>query len=112
MTLFLFQTAGTEKTEKPIQKRDSTIAMGEYPKTIFGKRGILSFIGEALPSGTREKLESEIQGAPVKVLEGADMPAILIELGYLTNPPRRKRCVKAMFAGFWQKDCPWYRRLL
>lgn len=30
--------------------------------------------------------KTEIQGAPLMVLEGADMPAVLIEVGYITNP--------------------------
>jgi len=34
--------------------------------------------------------KSEIQGAPVMVLEGADMPAILLEIGYITNPTEEK----------------------
>ena len=32
----------------------------------------------------------EIKSAPLTVLEGADMPAILIELGYITNPAVEK----------------------
>jgi N-acetylmuramoyl-L-alanine amidase len=32
----------------------------------------------------------EIQGAPLLVLEGADMPAVLIEIGYITNPADEK----------------------
>jgi len=35
-------------------------------------------------------IESKIQGAPLKVLEGADMPAILAEIGYITNPADEK----------------------
>jgi N-acetylmuramoyl-L-alanine amidase len=31
-----------------------------------------------------------IQGAPLTVLQGAQMPAILIEVGYLTNPADEK----------------------
>jgi len=31
-----------------------------------------------------------IQGAPLAVLQGAHMPAILIEAGYLTNPAEEK----------------------
>jgi len=33
---------------------------------------------------------SRVQGAPLAVLEGAHMPAILIEVGYLTNPAEEK----------------------
>jgi N-acetylmuramoyl-L-alanine amidase len=32
------------------------------------------------------QFKAEIQGAPLMVLEGADMPAVLIEIGYITNP--------------------------
>jgi N-acetylmuramoyl-L-alanine amidase len=31
------------------------------------------------------QFKAEIQGAPLVVLEGADMPAVLIEIGYITN---------------------------
>ena len=34
--------------------------------------------------------DSRIKSAPLSVLQGADMPAILIELGYLTNPNEGK----------------------
>ena len=34
--------------------------------------------------------KSEIKGASLTVLEGADMPAVLIEIGYLTNPTEEK----------------------
>jgi N-acetylmuramoyl-L-alanine amidase len=34
--------------------------------------------------------ESNIQGAPLVVLSGADMPSILMEIGYLTNPADEK----------------------
>jgi N-acetylmuramoyl-L-alanine amidase len=35
-------------------------------------------------------IESKIQGAQLEVLEGADMPAILVEIGYITNPSDEK----------------------
>lgn len=35
--------------------------------------------------------KSTIESAPLMVLEGADMPAVLIETGYLTNPTEEKR---------------------
>lgn len=34
---------------------------------------------------------SRVQGAPLAVLQGAHMPAILIEAGYLTNPAEEKK---------------------
>ena len=41
--------------------------------------------------------ESRVAGAPLAVLEGADMPAILIEIGYLTNPAEEKNLVDQRF---------------
>ncbi len=35
-------------------------------------------------------VSSNIQGAPLMVLEGADMPAVVIEIGYITNPSEEK----------------------
>jgi N-acetylmuramoyl-L-alanine amidase len=35
--------------------------------------------------------QSRVQGAPLRVLQGADMPAIIIEIGYLTNPTEEKK---------------------
>ncbi|MFZ0132664.1 MAG: N-acetylmuramoyl-L-alanine amidase [Desulfobacterales bacterium] len=35
-------------------------------------------------------LDAEISDAPVLVLQGADMPAVLVEVGYLSNPEEAK----------------------
>jgi N-acetylmuramoyl-L-alanine amidase len=35
-------------------------------------------------------LQSRLEGAQLAVLQGADMPAVLIEVGYLTNPAEEK----------------------
>ena len=40
--------------------------------------------------GETVEYNAEIQGAPLMVLEGADTPAILIEIGYITNPKEEK----------------------
>ncbi len=40
-------------------------------------------------SGIAEK--SQVQGAPLLLLQGANMPAILIEIGYLTNPAQEEK---------------------
>ena len=40
--------------------------------------------------GRQTQYKPDIQGAPLMVLEGADMPAILIEIGYITNPVDEK----------------------
>ncbi len=41
--------------------------------------------------------DSSIRGAPLVVLKGADMPAVLIELGYLTHPSESKALVDEDF---------------
>lgn len=41
--------------------------------------------------------DSSIRGAPLVVLKGADMPAVLIEPGYLTNPNESKALVDEDF---------------
>jgi N-acetylmuramoyl-L-alanine amidase len=35
-------------------------------------------------------IESKLKGAPLFVLEGADMPAVAVEIGYITNPAQEK----------------------
>lgn len=36
-------------------------------------------------------METRIEGAPLVVLSGADMPAILVEIGYISNPGEEKK---------------------
>jgi N-acetylmuramoyl-L-alanine amidase len=50
--------------------------------------GILNRLSEKV--GKKVEYNAEIQGAPLMVLEGADTPAILIEIGYITNPKEEK----------------------
>lgn len=53
-------------------------------------------LAELILNSFKEKVDenieysTEIQGAPLMVVEGADMPAILIEIGYITNPTEEK----------------------
>jgi len=49
---------------------------------------ILNSIKEKV--GENVEYSADIQGAPLMVLEGADMPAVLIEIGYITNPKEEK----------------------
>lgn len=41
-------------------------------------------------NGVDRPLDTKIQGAPLLVLEGADMPAVAIEIGNLSNPNEEK----------------------
>ena len=53
-------------------------------------------LAEDILNSLKEKMSEtvehnpEIQGAPLMVLEGADTPAVLIEIGYITNPKEEK----------------------
>jgi N-acetylmuramoyl-L-alanine amidase len=53
---------------------------------------LAGLILKSLKEKVGEKIEysTDIIGAPLLVLEGADMPAILIEVGYITNPKEEK----------------------
>jgi len=41
--------------------------------------------------------QSSVQGAPLLLLQGANMPAILIEIGYLSNPAEEKQLTDQRF---------------
>ena len=41
-------------------------------------------------NGFRRPPDTKVQGAPLLVLEGADMPAVAIEIGNLSNPEEEK----------------------
>ena len=53
-------------------------------------------LAERILKDLKEKVDeqveysADIQGVPLLVIEGADMPAILIEIGYITNPKDEK----------------------
>ena len=49
-------------------------------------------------------LKRAIQTAPLMVLEGADMPAVLIEIGYLTNPAEEKKLIDPDYLSDLAKD--------
>ena len=65
----------------------------------------------ALAETIREHLEDQtgslkrpVQTAPLMVLEGADMPAVLIEIGYLTNPAEEKKLIDPDYLSELAKD--------
>ena len=53
-------------------------------------RGLAEIIRGDLKAQTGS-FKRPVQTAPLMVLEGADMPAVLIEIGYLTNPAEEKK---------------------
>ena len=52
---------------------------------------------QALARSIADRLENisdvqiQVEGAPIAVLQGADMPAVLIEIGHITNPAEEKK---------------------
>lgn len=55
--------------------------------------GSSSILAKSIQSRINEKVKfsrGNVQSAPLLVLRGADMPAVLIEVGYLTNPAQEK----------------------
>ena len=44
-----------------------------------------------------EYSEGSLRSAPLAVLAGANMPAVLLEIGYLTNPAEEKKLADHAF---------------
>lgn len=55
-------------------------------------------------SNTYRDIPSRLNSLPLSVLSGANMPAILIELGYLTNPSEEKRLNHSDFLSDYSKE--------
>jgi N-acetylmuramoyl-L-alanine amidase len=92
MTIFYHQKAVMEQENAPsipikISKNDlfielwSDIARKNRLKSKLLSETILNFLINIYQSSP-----INIKGVPLIVLEGADMPAVLIEIGYLSNP--------------------------
>lgn len=54
--------------------------------------------------GRTGSLKRPVQTARLMVLEGADMPAVLIEIGYLTNPAKEKKLADPDYLSDLAKD--------
>ncbi len=67
------------------------------------QKGMLS----NLKSHYRGVKDGGVRGAPFYVLVGAEMPAILIETGYLSNPIERKRLFSAKYQELQAKGIAW-----
>ena len=97
LSLFFFkelsQVAPSTDNEKSLQ---STIGQGAHPwDTIQSQYQSVStrlaiIIKSHLEDGNKYSINTA-RGAPLLVLRGADMPAVLIEVGYLTNPLEEKK---------------------
>jgi len=85
----MLETESMEGTKISNFKERWSNVQGRHQKNskIFAER-ILNSLKKKI--GKTVEYNTEIQGAPLMVLEGADTPAILIEIGYITNPKEEK----------------------
>jgi len=74
----------------PDENNDTTILWDRVQSSYLEKSRILAGVISARLSTMNSMKNIRIQGAPLTVLKGAQMPAILIEVGYLTNPADEK----------------------
>jgi N-acetylmuramoyl-L-alanine amidase len=51
---------------------------------------LASLLGSTMAGGRVPMSTHPVQEAPLRVLEGVDMPAVLVEVAYLTNPAQEK----------------------
>jgi N-acetylmuramoyl-L-alanine amidase len=76
----------------PIQRqnRNTPILWDRAQSKYLEKSRLLAGLINTRLNGLSE-VNSSRQGAPLLLLQGANMPAILIEIGYLTNPSEEKK---------------------
>ncbi len=79
----------TESTKQPEGGDTATLWDTVQNRHLTSSRELAQLMQKYLIHPTTRQ-ESRIQGAPLMVLRGADLPAILIETGYLTNPVEEK----------------------
>ncbi len=110
ISIFYFdEMSNTDQENRPaLPKPDKNIPAPIAWHTIQIKHKKTS---RALAETIREHLEDQtgslkrpVQTAPLMVLEGADMPAVLIEIGYLTNPAEEKKLAVPDYLSDLAKD--------
>ena len=73
------------------QDKTAPILWDQAHSRHLGKSRILAhLINRHLNSSTNDK-ESRVQGAPLLLLQGANMPGIIVEIGYLSNAAEEKQ---------------------
>jgi len=92
---------------KAFEKQTTPLRWDELQRrhTIAGRR-----LAQSIKTGIQVQktpFQSKVAGAPLLVLSGADMPAILIEIGYLTNHSEEKalqdpKIVSRLVEGIYQ----------
>ena len=81
----------------PLADTDSPSSWNHLQEKYLSNSRKLSEIIQSQILKITQDPDSNIQGAALVVLKGADMPAILIELGYLTHPNESKALVDPDF---------------
>jgi N-acetylmuramoyl-L-alanine amidase len=85
----MLETESIEKSKSSDLKERWSNIQGRHQKN---SKVLAERIQKSLKEKSGEKVEynAQVQGVPMMVLEGADTPAILIEVGYITNPKEEK----------------------
>jgi N-acetylmuramoyl-L-alanine amidase len=102
-SVFYYETASEpSRTDKstaldPLTDIDSPVLWNHIQEKYLTSSKKFAKITHARIFTITQDPDSSVQGAPLVVLKGADMPAILIELGYLTNPNESKALVDQNF---------------
>ena len=77
-------------SSKPLEKIDQPSAWSDIQnRHQISSKTLAKLLQNRIDEQTIFK-KSEILGAPLKVLEGADMPAVCLEIGYITHPAEEK----------------------
>jgi len=79
-----------EGASNTAEDSNAPILWDQVQNRYMEKSRILAGLVSARLKGLEAVQESQVTGAPLAVLQGANMPAILIEIGYLTNPAEEK----------------------
>jgi len=88
-----FSEAAQQPTSGYSQQAENTAASplwDQVQNRYTEKSRVLAELIKAQLSSAGTVRQSRVAGAPLAVLQGANMPAILIEIGYLTNPAEEK----------------------
>ena len=112
MSLYYYEKATTPLLMLETETMDESKASNfkELWSNIQGRHQKSSkVLAEDILNSLKEKMgetveyNPEIQGAPLMVLEGADTPAVLIEIGYITNPKEEKSLNDIVLLSFLAK---------
>jgi N-acetylmuramoyl-L-alanine amidase len=85
-----FSSNRGENPALPDEGENMPIPWGRVQSSYTGKSRILARMISSRLNTLNSIKNIRVQGAPLAVLQGAHMPAILIEAGYLTNPAEEK----------------------